>query len=246
MRKHLTCQTPSRFVRVAWIALPPNGDVSFGLNDKTYISPRFKNRKFAWSAYNRVTAQFEVSSSPNSLEPVKNPHFTYHQPHWFNLKSDKTKAHKDEQLFAGICEVPLVLPQQEEMPWLRATTAQLNQLRSAGLRWSKVPNDDLPFMVRSEDISIKIAIDFIRPEAAFQTIDANTWRFIVGSAAIESLSQRPRLRSLRWGGSTVPRNPLAAARVAPDLPSEAPVVSSGGRIRTSDTVSRITHRDALP
>jgi hypothetical protein len=123
MLKHLTCQTPSRFVRVAWIALPPNGDISFGLSDKTYISPGFRNRQFVWNAYNRVTAQFEVPSNTNSLDSVKNPHFTYHQPHWFHLKSDKDRAHKDEQLFAGICEVPLVLQQQDEMPWIRATTS---------------------------------------------------------------------------------------------------------------------------
>jgi hypothetical protein len=197
--KNLTCQTPSRFVRVAWVSFQPNNDISFGLNDKTYISPKFKNRQFGWSAYNRVTAEFEVPSSPSSLEPVKNPHFTYHQPVWFHLKSDKHKARKDEQLFAGICEVPLVLHQQEEMPWIRATTAPLSKLRSAGLSWSKVPNDDLPFMVVSEDISITIAIDFIRPTAVVAP-SPNTWSFIAGAVAIRIVASvsAPQIATLGW------------------------------------------------
>jgi hypothetical protein len=31
MLRHLTCQTPTRFVRVAWFSFMPNGDLSVGL-----------------------------------------------------------------------------------------------------------------------------------------------------------------------------------------------------------------------
>ncbi len=86
------------------------------------------------------------------------------------------------------------------MPWIRATTAQLSQLRSSGLRWSKVPNHDLPFMAFSENTSIKIAIDFIRPEAIVSVADANTWAFIAGSVAIRVAvsTTAPQIATLGW------------------------------------------------
>ncbi len=187
MLKHLTCQTPERFVRIAWISFQPGGDISVGLNDKTFISPRFKGRRPIWNVFNRVTAQFEVSSDPMTLEPVRNPHFTFHAPNYFHLKSDKELARKDDAaLFAGICEVSIVLEQQQEMPWLRVTTAPLHQLRSAGLRWSKIPNDDLPIETPSEDKSVKIEVDFIRPQAIGQHVNPVpvTWSFPWGDIAM--------------------------------------------------------------
>ena len=171
------------------------------LNDKTYISPRFKGRNYVWSAFNRVTAEYEVASDPNTLEPVKNPHFTFHQPGYFHLKSDKDRAQEDEALFAGVCDVATVLSEQTEMPWIRATTAPLNQLKSAGLRWSRIPTNDLPLRVHSEDISVQIEIDFIRPAAVEAGSNASTWGFILDPERAIRLSAsmtNPRIATLAW------------------------------------------------
>jgi len=200
MLKHLTCQTPARFIRLAWLSIQPNGDVSFGLSDKTYISPRFKGRHFVWSMFNRVTAEYQVASDPNALQQVKNPHFTFHAPDYFHLKTDKDRAHKDEALFAGICPVHLVLSQQPEMPWIRATSAPLRQLRSAGLRWSKIPTDDLPLRTYSEDISIMIEVNFVSPNAVTKQENASTWCYILGDVGIrvEASMTVPRIATLSW------------------------------------------------
>lgn len=174
---HLTCQTLTRFIRVAWISFQPNGDISFGLSDRTYISPAFRARNYLFNAYNRVGAEYEQASDPSALEPVRNPHFTYHSPIRFHLKSDKARAKKDEALFVGLCNVPIVLSQQDEMPWIRATTAPLKQLKSAGLAWRKVPTNDLPLKVSSEDGSLQISVDFIQPSAGVPNVETPPWSF---------------------------------------------------------------------
>jgi hypothetical protein len=70
------------------------------------------------------------------------------------------------------------------MPWIRATSRPLNQLKSAGLQWSKVPNDDLPLMVPSENSSIQIEVDFIRPEVVASHANTSTWCFYCGEVGI--------------------------------------------------------------
>lgn len=200
MLSHITCQTPTRFIRVAWLSLQPKGDISFGLSDKTFISPLFQARQFVWNVYNRVTAEYEIVTDQNALMPVRNPHFTYHAPNYFHLKSDKARARNDEALFAGICEVPIVLHQQSEMPWIRATTSPLSKLRSAGNGWSKVPTNDLPVSVSSEDVSLKISVDFIRAENVAPKTATPLWTFLhndIGLRIGVSCSE-PGLATLSW------------------------------------------------
>lgn len=197
---NLTCQTPTRFVRVAYLSLQPGGDVSFGLQDRTFISPRFKVRKFVWSMYNRVTAEYEIGSDANALEQVKNPHFTFHAPHLFHLKSNKDRVRKDDQLFAGICPVDIVIQQQGRMPWLRATTKPLRDYRSAGMRWTSVPTNDMPFNAHSEDISVKIELDFIKLSDVGVNDGISTRSYAAGNVGVEMSASmtNPTSATLSW------------------------------------------------
>jgi len=78
-----------------------------------------------WNVNNRVEIQYVVPTNPAALKPVLNPHFTFHPAVKFHLKSDQDRASKDEAIFEGIADVAIVLDQQEEMPWLRATSRPL-------------------------------------------------------------------------------------------------------------------------
>lgn len=198
MLKHITCKTPKRFVRIAWVSLQPNGDISVGLSDRAYVAPRFQSRLFVWNAYNRQTIEFAVPSDPTGLDRVRNPHFTYHPPSWFHLKADRIS--KGEALFEAIGDMGIVLAQQTEAPWIRAISSPLRDLRSAGLKWQRVPTGDLPVNVTSEDISIQTAVDFIRPSAVGLDDDLTTWTFVWGSVGIRvrvSLTV-PRVATLGW------------------------------------------------
>jgi hypothetical protein len=198
MLMNLTCQTQNRFVRIAWLSLQPKGDISFGLADKTFISPQFKARQFIFNVYNAVVAEYEISTNPTALEPVRDIHFTFHPIIYFHLKSSKAKA--SAALFAGLCEVGIVLMRQEEMPWIRAISAPIATLRSAGIGWNKVPNNDLPIPVADENTSLQIAVDFIRPLAITNRLEHNQWSFGHGDYAIRvTVSMVPaQIATLRW------------------------------------------------
>jgi hypothetical protein len=84
---------------------------------------------------------------------------------------------RHEALFAGIADVELSVRQQQEMPWIRATTGELSSLKSAGLEWSRVPTNDLPIEVNTEDISVRIAVDFVQQKGVGPISVGNTWYF---------------------------------------------------------------------
>ena len=138
MRKHIACEVNARLVNVAWLSFQPDGSISFGLQDRTYISPKFKAQHFVWSAYNRAKLEYFVPSSPEELEQVTNPHFTFHPPHWFRLR-----ANKEEALFEAIADLDLTLRQDHAMPWIRAFSGPLNSLKSGGTRQDRVVADSL-------------------------------------------------------------------------------------------------------
>src|SRR5262245_1713132 len=101
-----------------------------------------------WNVYNRVGIQYVVPTNPAALKPVLNPHFTFHPAVKFHLKSDQDRASKDEAIFEGIADVAIVLDQQEEMPWIRATSRPLSELPEAGLvRNDGIADDDFEYEV---------------------------------------------------------------------------------------------------
>jgi hypothetical protein len=157
VRQQLCCDTPARRIRLGWLSFQPDGAISFGLNDRTYISPKFKAQHFVWSAFNRIGIQYEVQSDPAALEPVRNPHFTFHPPHWFHLKSDG-----DGALFEAIADVPLALHQDSEMPWLRAVSTPLRQLPTGGRRRDSFSEEEIGIALPHEELSVCIELDLVR------------------------------------------------------------------------------------
>src|SRR3972149_1021589 len=96
MRKYLVCDVADRRIAIAWLSFQPDNSISFGLNDRTYISPRFRDRIFIWNAYNRICTIYEVPTDPEALEPVERPHFTYHPDVMFHLKSNNDLIKEDQ------------------------------------------------------------------------------------------------------------------------------------------------------
>jgi hypothetical protein len=89
---------------VAWLSLQSDGSISVGLTDRTFVSPTFQARNFVWNLYNRVELEYIVAHTPEALEPVPNPHLTFHPPIYFHLR-----ANGQEELWAGIAEPRLML-----------------------------------------------------------------------------------------------------------------------------------------
>jgi hypothetical protein len=142
---------------VGWISLQPDGSISVGLSDRTFVSPAFRARNFVWNLYNRVTLEYLVPHTPDTLEPVVNPHLTFHPPIYFHLR-----ANGEEELFAGIAEPRLMLHDQETVPWLRFVSKPVSDLSAA-----RPPRDPErtaieTVAVPSADGSIGLGIDFVR------------------------------------------------------------------------------------
>jgi len=167
---------------IGWISLQSDNSVSVGLADRAFISPRFHARKFVWNAYNRVSLQYLVPHSPEELLAVVNPHLTYHPPIYFHLR-----ANDDDELFAGIADVEIMLAQDGHVPWVRFVSRPVGELAVSTAprnpertRFLAVPVDDVR-------VSVALAIDFVRPGA-----DP-----LVGSAAEEFVDCGPRRLHVR-------------------------------------------------
>src|SRR5262245_59629907 len=75
-----------------------------------------------WNVYNRVGIQYVVPTNPAALEPVPNPHFTFHPAIKFHLKSDQDRASKDEATNSRECRAYFCEPDiahGDATGWLR-------------------------------------------------------------------------------------------------------------------------------
>jgi hypothetical protein len=189
-----------RRIRIAWLSFQPDGSISFGLSDRTHISPRFRARNYLWNAYNRIGIEYAVPSDPAALEPVKNPHFTFHPAVIFHLKGQNDLSSNDEDLFEGIADVGIVLQQQKEMPWLRATSQALASLPDAGPPRSG--NLELIYTVPVVCLaaSATIEIDFIRKEDVNTGRTMSPWEFVWHDVGLRVKAgfKHPQIATLSW------------------------------------------------
>jgi hypothetical protein len=142
---------------IAWVSLQGDGGISVGLSDRTFISPRFHARQFIWSLYNRVTVQYLVPQDRSGLVAVRNPHLTFHPPVYFHLR-----ANNDEELFAGIADVGLMLDQDGRVPWIRFVSRPVRDMTSAAAPRDLSGSGILTVEPPSADCSIGLGVDFVR------------------------------------------------------------------------------------
>lgn len=160
----LLCKTPSRTIKIGWISFQPDGAISFGLTDKTYVSPKFKISSGLFNLYNQISIAYVQPSDPTALECVKNPHFTFHPAMLFHL-TDRTGRSQTEitELFRAVNDVQLTVEQYGEMPWIRSVSTKLENLSESQSRSDNIL--DIPWIANapSEDLSAMIELDFVRP-----------------------------------------------------------------------------------
>jgi hypothetical protein len=202
LRKNLDFTYGGRVVSVAWVSFQPDGSISFGLRDRTFVLESARVRSNLWNAYNRIQIQYVAPNVAEPILPVANPHFTFHPPVHFHLKSNSQRASEDDQIFSGIADVQITLTQQVEMPWIRATSAPLNDLKQSSARADGIPTEDLAIAVPAifAAASAAIEIDFIRLEDVRPGLDGPTWEIAWHGFAIRiSLkSVGPQMATLSW------------------------------------------------
>jgi hypothetical protein len=203
MRRLIKANHGGRVVNAGWVSFQPDHSISFGLSDRTYVSPHLCVRAFVWNAYNRMTVEYVVPSNPAALLSVQNPHFTFHPDAMFHLKSNRDRKAKNEAIFEGIADVGIVLQQEGIMPWIRATSGPVHELPAAGrLRAPEIDTEDLIVQIPAimPSASMTIEIDFIRPEAVVGNRDATCWEYVWGNVGLRvSVGFRvPQIATLSW------------------------------------------------
>ena len=191
--KEIAETTQSR--AICWISLQQKGSISVGLNDRAFISPSFRNRKFLWNLYNRVTLKYMVPHTPDALEPVPNPHLTFHPPMYFHLLSNGK-----EELFAGIAEPRLMLDESETVPWLRFVSKPISDLPATGVPRSPEKTTIETFVAPVSDCSIGLGIDFVRPDHGENHDCLWGKHFVCGEHRIYAFAELlpPQLPTLIW------------------------------------------------
>lgn len=180
---------------VGWISLQPDGAISVGLNDRAFVSPTFHARNFVWNYYNRVTLNYLVPHSPDALEPVPNPHLTFHPPIYFHLR-----ANGKDELFAGIAEPRLMLQADEAVPWLRFVSQPINELSQASAPRSTDKTTVETITVPDANCSVGLGVDFVRPEHVEHPDFLWSRHFVCGEHRIHAFAELrpPQIPALNW------------------------------------------------
>jgi len=159
MLKHLCCDTPNRRVQVGWVSFMPDGAISIGSNEKTFIAPEQRNRAGVWNTYNRVKYKFHIINAKGKLEGIISPHFTYHPPMRFHLK---TNYANDDEVFVGLADVRMAVEQDGYMPWTCITSPPISKMPTRPRpRAGKIDIEILCINWPSEDISVTFSTAFV-------------------------------------------------------------------------------------
>ena len=142
---------------IGWMSFQPDGAISVGLTDRIFISPKFRARNFVWNFYNRISLEYLVAHSPEALEPINNPHLTFHPPIYFHLR-----ANSQEELFAGLAEPRLMLLQDYCVPWIRFISRPVREIGEAKQPRDSEKSSIAKILLPTTECSIGLGVDFIR------------------------------------------------------------------------------------
>lgn len=192
----LTANNKATLKRIGWISLQPDGSISVGLNDKTFISPNFNAKNNLWNAYNRVTVEYLIQSDSNTLKPIRNPHLTFHPPIYFHLKANGNKA-----LYEGIADLEIMLSQDNIVPWIRFISKPLPELSSAGTPRRPDRTKILSVTTPDENCSIGLGVDFVNAGIAIPANDVALSEYIDWQGyqiRIHATVLKPQIATLAW------------------------------------------------
>lgn len=192
----VTAETGGTARRIGWIGIQPDGSVSVGLNDRTFVSPDFKAQNFVWSAYNRQTIQYLVPTTRDGLRGIRNPHLTFHPPHWFHLRETNGK-----RLFEGIGDLDLMLRQDGTVPWVRFVSKQVSTLAPAANPRKPERTRFITVRPGTEECSIGLAVDFVRADVAVKPDGLLSSELFACSAYtlhVSTISLPTQIATLSW------------------------------------------------
>jgi len=145
------------------------------------------------------TIRGQSNTNPDALVSVKNPHFTYHPITGIVHLTGNSGA----PVFEAIAPIGYALNLVGEVPWIRATSGPLDGLRSAGLP-RNVNGDSEDLLTHAPAImptsSMRVEIDFIRPENVFDRRDNSSREFVWQTVGLRIRTGyiAPQIATLSW------------------------------------------------
>ncbi len=183
--------------RLLWISFQPDGSVSVGLSDRSYVAPDFKAQLFVWSAFNRETLHYVVpSESTADLKSIRNPHLTFHPPGWFHLT-----ANDGRRLFEGIGDLEIMLDQGQLVPWIRFVSKPVAKLSAAGIPRKPGRTSVVKIAVPNDACSVGVGVDFVRIASGPPIPDALLDRYIPWRdyfVRVHAIALLPQVATLSW------------------------------------------------
>jgi hypothetical protein len=140
---------------VLWISLQEDGSISVGFIDQNVIVEGLTSEQELDGVVHREYLDLATKHRP---EAIKNPHFTLHEGAYFHLVSGK-----NEPLLEGLVWTTPE-PGRAVSPWLRFISNPIKELSPTRPIRKSIPIEVHRLMVRSEDCSVAVHLDFVRPE----------------------------------------------------------------------------------
>ena len=105
----------------AWASIQPDGSLSVGLADRLF---RMTHMTETLDVDGKRATRTVDLLGLHGEEAVTNPHFTYHPPLYHHLRRNDTR-----ELWEGIMDIPIMLSDGEEIPWIRLESNPVRNLR---------------------------------------------------------------------------------------------------------------------
>jgi hypothetical protein len=174
----------------AWLRLLDDGSISVGLSDRLFTVPALASEVMINSVVHRQTKDLKTV---HSEQAVQNPHFTFHPSAYYHLR-----ANGEEELFSGLLMVDLVVQEEGRLPWIRAVSNVVTELKPYQSARSGQSSEIIRLPLPNEKRSVELAVDFVAPATNADT--AKNFRVEWGGRAIEVSARHvtPQKPTLWW------------------------------------------------
>lgn len=159
----------------AWISLLDDGSISVGLSDRLFTVPALASEVAINGVVHRRTKDLKTV---HGEQAVQNPHFTFHPSAYYHLR-----ANGEEELFSGLLMVDLVVQEEGRLPWIRAVSNVVTELKPYQSGRSGQSSEIIRVLLPNEKCSVELAVDFVAP--ASHTSTTRHFRVEWGGRAIE-------------------------------------------------------------
>src|SRR5436190_14198490 len=190
LRFHAVCDGVEK--PFAWISLQPDDAISVGLVDRVFVAPERLNDQHV----DRGKLEYLVPDSPAALHQIKNLHLTFHPPIYFHVRAPHTA-----EIFAGLAEIRLMIPQEPVIGWLKMVSRRFSDLSPARGHRRKTTTEICPVPISTPNCSIGLGVDFVAPHVMIDGTPPPFSRFIEwGDVRIHAYCQQlnAQIPTLSW------------------------------------------------